>query len=288
MSNTGYAESSQVAMYTAYQNRVSAARENYNLVIQNYNNAMTEARLQNNSALAQIALDAQAKQLELTLLMVQNRNTLLQQKVNQKLAIDSEHYNRYMSVLDKIYKDEALAEEKRQAELDRQFKEAQAALDRQHDFALLDAKTQDEKELADYNYQIAKKKLADELANEKALLKYKYDLEKQNSSGSSYNSKAITKNSGKIGSTTGGKKATTKSDTPSGNSSTKKTPVNLKSVLDLGAPYNANHVASLVSSGKVSMTEKNGEIVFKKNILPANPFGAGSALNLDAPWKKGK
>lgn len=108
MANTGYAESSQVAMYNAYQNRVAAARESYNTAVQNYNNAMTEARLQNNSALAKIAADALAKQLELSLKMVEQRNVLLSDKVDQKLKIDSEHYSRYKDVLNQLYKEEAL------------------------------------------------------------------------------------------------------------------------------------------------------------------------------------
>lgn len=108
MSNTGYSETSKVMMYTAYQNRVAVARESYNTAVQNYNNAMTEARMQNNSALAQIAADALAKQLELSLKMVEQRNDLLSDKVDQKLKIDSEHYSRYQDVLKQIYEEEAL------------------------------------------------------------------------------------------------------------------------------------------------------------------------------------
>ena len=55
LTNTGYTESSQVSMYNEYQNRVTAARETYSRAVQNYDNAITEARLQNNSTLAEIA-----------------------------------------------------------------------------------------------------------------------------------------------------------------------------------------------------------------------------------------
>lgn len=108
MSNTGYSETSKVMMYTAYQNRVAVARESYNAAVQNYNNAMTEARMQNNSALAQIAADALAKQLEMSLQMVQRRNDLLAEKANQSLKIDAENYSRYKDVLNQLYKEEAL------------------------------------------------------------------------------------------------------------------------------------------------------------------------------------
>lgn len=111
MSNTGYSETSKVMMYTAYQNRVAVARESYNAAVQNYNNAMTEARMQNNSALAQIAADALAKQLEMSLQMVQRRNDLLAEKANQSLKIDAENYSRYQDVLNQLYKEEALRQE---------------------------------------------------------------------------------------------------------------------------------------------------------------------------------
>jgi hypothetical protein len=111
MSNTGYSETSKVMMYTAYQNRVAVARESYNTAVQNYNNAMTEARMQNNSALAQIAADALAKQLELSLQMVQRRNDLLTEKAKQSLKIDVENYSRYQDVLNQLYEEEALRQQ---------------------------------------------------------------------------------------------------------------------------------------------------------------------------------
>ena len=85
MTNTGYAESSQVQMYTAYQNRVATARESYNRAVLNYNNAITEARLQNNSILAEIAYNALQQQLELSLQGFQYKNDMLVNKLNTKL-----------------------------------------------------------------------------------------------------------------------------------------------------------------------------------------------------------
>ena len=65
LANSGYSESSQVAMYNTYQNRVASARESYNLTILNYNNAIKDARLQNNSVLAEIAYQSMQQQLTL-------------------------------------------------------------------------------------------------------------------------------------------------------------------------------------------------------------------------------
>jgi hypothetical protein len=114
MQNTGYSESSQVSMYNTYQNRVATARESYVRAVQNYDNAITEARLQNNSALAEIAYKALQQQLELSLQGFQYKNTLLLEQANKKFQIESEYHNRYQDVLNQINTENALAEEIRQ------------------------------------------------------------------------------------------------------------------------------------------------------------------------------
>lgn len=126
MQNTGYAESSQVAMYTAYQNRVATAREAYNRVVMNYNNSITQARLQNNSALAEIAHQALQQQLELALQGFQYKNTLILEKANRKTELDQMYHSRWQDVLSQINTENALAEQVRQfnaqlAEEQRQF-----------------------------------------------------------------------------------------------------------------------------------------------------------------------
>ena len=131
LSHSGYSESSQVSMYNTYQNRIAAARENYNLAILNFDNAIKDARLQNNSVLAEIAYQALQQQLELSLQGFQYKNQLLNEKANQKAQIESRYDSEYQAVLDQINKENALAEEVRQynanlAEEQRQFN-AQAA-----------------------------------------------------------------------------------------------------------------------------------------------------------------
>ena len=114
MQNTGYSESSQVAMYTAYQNRVSVARDSYNRAVLNYDNAIKDARLQNNAALAEIALESLQKQLELSLAGFQYKNQLVLDKANQKINLENNYYNRYLDVLNQINTENAMAEEIRQ------------------------------------------------------------------------------------------------------------------------------------------------------------------------------
>lgn len=114
LENTGFSESSLVSMYNTYQNRVAAARESYNKAVLNYNNAITQARLQNNSALAEIAYNALQKQLELSLQGFQYKNTLLLEQANKKTELEQMYHERWQDVLDQMNTENALAEEVRQ------------------------------------------------------------------------------------------------------------------------------------------------------------------------------
>lgn len=114
LQNTGFSESSQVSMYNTYQNRVATARASYDLSVQNFNNSIAEARLQNSSVLAEIAYQTLQKQLELSLQGFQYKNTLLLEKADKKTELDQMYHQRYLDVLQQINTENALAEEIRQ------------------------------------------------------------------------------------------------------------------------------------------------------------------------------
>lgn len=114
LANTGYSESSQVSMYNTYQNRVATARESYQRAVQDYDNAITNARLTNNAALAEIAYNALQNTLELSLQGFQYKNQLLQTRLNAQQQLDSEYYQRYQNVLSQMNTENALAEQIRQ------------------------------------------------------------------------------------------------------------------------------------------------------------------------------
>ena len=114
LQNTGFSETSQVGMYNAYQNRVAVARDSYNRAVLNYDNAIKDARLQNNAALAEIAFKALQQQLELSLQGFQYKNQLILDKANQKIELDQMYHNRYQDVLAQINQENALAEQMRQ------------------------------------------------------------------------------------------------------------------------------------------------------------------------------
>lgn len=128
---TGYSESSQVAMYNQYQNRVAVARESFNRAKLEYDNMMEEARLQNSAALAQIAIQTLQTTLEISLEGFQYKNSLVLEKANAKANIKDRGFSKYQSTLSQINQEKALAEEIRQyneslAEEKRQFDESMA------------------------------------------------------------------------------------------------------------------------------------------------------------------
>lgn len=128
LENTGFSESSQVAMYTAYQNRVAVARENHSKIILDFNNAMTQARLQNNASLAEIAFKAHKERLELNLQQLQAKNALLLEQANKKTELEQMFHERWQDVLAQVNTEHALAEEARQ------FNEQMAEQKRQFDY----------------------------------------------------------------------------------------------------------------------------------------------------------
>lgn len=125
LNNTGYSESSQVSMYNTYQNRVATARESYNKAVLNYDNAIKDAQLQNNSKLAEIAYKTLQTQLELSLQGFQYKNQLVLDKISQNRSIDSEYYNRYQDVLKQMNTENAMAEQVRQYNEDLALKNRQ-------------------------------------------------------------------------------------------------------------------------------------------------------------------
>lgn len=111
LSNAGYSESSQVAMYNAYQNRVATARRGIEQAVLNYNNSIASARIQNNAALAEIAATALQQQLALSLQGFQYESSLRLQKEETRQNYENIYYQRYLNVLDQINTERALAQQ---------------------------------------------------------------------------------------------------------------------------------------------------------------------------------
>ncbi len=129
LTGSGYSESSQVQMYTAYQARVTSAREVFKQAELDFTNAIANARLQNSAALAQIALDAFERQSEIILAGLSAKQGLLRDWTSQKLAVQSHYDNRYQMVLDQIYREEQMQLEREQMAQEQARWQAQLAQD---------------------------------------------------------------------------------------------------------------------------------------------------------------
>ena len=171
LAGSGFSESSQVSMYNTYQNRVATARESYNQAVLNYNNAIKDAQLQNNSLLAEIAYNALQTQLELSLQGFQYKNQLIIEQSNKKLEVENTYYQRYQDVLNQINTENALAEEVRQynqsyAEEVRQFNEEMAFKNEQFD-----------EQIRQFDVEIARLKAKDAEENAREIEKLKLQKE---------------------------------------------------------------------------------------------------------------
>ena len=111
LAGSGFSESSQVSMFNTYQNRVSTAREVYNQAVLNYNNSIQEARLNNNSRLAEIAYNSLKETLALSLEGFQYKNTLILDKMDREQELNNTYYARWQDVQNHINTENALKEQ---------------------------------------------------------------------------------------------------------------------------------------------------------------------------------
>lgn len=297
LTNTGYSESSQVSMYNTYQNRVATAREAYNTAVLNYNNAIKEARLQNNAVLAEIAANALQQQLELALSGFQYKNNLVLEQANKKLEVDQMYYNRYQDVLQQINTENAMAEEIRQfnenyklqveqfnKEYDLKMQEFNEQIRQfNEEMARLKKKDEQEYKLEIERLELEKKQVQQQQAQfaaemafkEKQLQEEKRQFDAQQAAQTYTSSKSSTKSSvgSKIGSAVGKATSTSynSSKSASGTASGNAT-INMQSVLDLGyGPISSSYLNQLETQGKVTSYVKNGQRYFVK-VVSANPL----------------
>lgn len=227
LANAGYSESSKVQSYVAYQNRVAVAREAYQLAVHNYNVAISEAKLQNSYALAEIAYKALQMEAELSLQKIVRDQELVIEKTNTKLGVEDMYHGQYMDVLQQINAENALAEEQRQFNETMAFNEEQFAYKKAQDRAALNA------------------------AAKAAAAKY---VKKSGSSGS----KKSTNVGAKIGSIdsaiNSARKENEENPTP-----------NMNSVRALGyGPISAARLNQLIKEGKAKETQKGGKLYYTK------------------------
>ena len=258
LAGTGYSESSQVSMYNTYQNRITTAREAYLRAVQNYDNSITEARLQNNSLLAEIAYNALQQQLELALQGFQYKNQLILDKTAKKLEVDQMYYSRYQDVLQQINHENAMAEQIRQ------FNESQAMEQarlneqiRQFNASLAEEQRQFNEQMA-WNQSQAAARSSTGSSSKSGSSKV------SSSKSSSSKGKSGINNSSRVEKLGPEKNAVIKDEGSSGNSGG--ATIDMNSVLALGyGPISAAELNRLVSQGLVEQYTDGNKIKFRKS-----------------------
>lgn len=98
LSQSGYSESSKVAMYTAYQNRVAAARASIEQAKQTFENAIREAKLTNDINLAKIAQETLEKSLAISMESIVYLGNLELEKAARMSGIEQTYYDRAQDI----------------------------------------------------------------------------------------------------------------------------------------------------------------------------------------------
>jgi len=132
LSNSGYAESSKVDMYNAYQNRLASARQSLNDIKLEFDNAIKEATLQNNATLAENALTALKQKLDIALEGFNYKDTQTQNKLTWQNNLNNTYYDRYKDVEKQINYENEQAEAIRQYEEQMAYKKEQDRIAQQN------------------------------------------------------------------------------------------------------------------------------------------------------------
>lgn len=111
LSGSGFSESSRIAMHNAHQVRIATAREVFKRAVLNYDNMMAEARLQNSSALAEIAFDALQAEINYSIAALKEGNAILMAKEEQNMAIESMYDGKWESLYDRLFAENEFAAE---------------------------------------------------------------------------------------------------------------------------------------------------------------------------------
>lgn len=114
LTNTGYSETVEGNMFSAYQNRVAVARETFQEAVVNYTNQIKEAKLAGSSKIAEIVFNTLSRSLELSLEGFQYKNNLILDKINKQREIDNTYYSRWQDVQNQMNQENQFQEQIRQ------------------------------------------------------------------------------------------------------------------------------------------------------------------------------
>lgn len=130
LAGTGFSKNAEIAMNITYQNRVSTANAALMKANTEYSNQIEQARLNNDAALAEIALQQMTQSYQLALQGFEYKNNLYNNKLAYEMDLSDTYFNRKQSLQDDInYYNQQLAEinqyQEEQARWEREFAQQQ-------------------------------------------------------------------------------------------------------------------------------------------------------------------
>ena len=102
LANSGVSETAKLGGFNTYQNRLATANKAMQDAFTEYDNAINEARLNNDVQKAQNALTKLQMQLEYAQNYYSNKSTISQNQLSNNQALDSDYYNRYQTEYNNI------------------------------------------------------------------------------------------------------------------------------------------------------------------------------------------
>lgn len=172
LSNSGYAVRQSDSANVAYQNRLAMANKTMQNAITQYDNDINQARLNNDVAKAQNALEKLKLQLQYSESYYNKKGDLQLNQFNTGRSIDTDYYNRYQTEYQNIQNEKARQEAIRQWETEMAEKQRQ------------------------YNENMAYQKERDRIADEQWLKEYNLSKSKIAASRSGGGSISLTGGSG--------------------------------------------------------------------------------------------
>lgn len=171
LNNSGLSETAKLGAYTTYQNRVAQANASLQNAIQNYDNSINEAILNNDVQKAQNALTRLQAELQANESYYNTKSSLTQNLLSNKLNINSQYDNQYNSVYNQILNEQKEAEAIRQYNQNYQMQQQQLA-----------------ESIRQYNEKMAYQRERDAIADAQWQKEYELSKKKINSSSSSKSS----------------------------------------------------------------------------------------------------
>lgn len=114
LNNGGYIESKAMVKFNEQQKALGSARANTNQAIQELNNSISQARLENNSKKAGYSLEVAKMKLEAEVEALQRQSDLQVQQLEAKQNVNNTYDSLYMQIVDQINAEKQLAQEKDQ------------------------------------------------------------------------------------------------------------------------------------------------------------------------------